>query len=189
MKAPFICPLSAAIMAFVPLHCDAASVATATNRGSLYNYIDTSEFADGAKKFYLQTIASNEKRKTLIAGAKEECGGRYEGTSVALIELSHAIETEKSPTAGNDKDYTVPYFAKASVHWLVVENISCSMHGGHNQSVLHAALLTGAETQRVTYHFVNGKEIGSPVVSDLRRAYTIDADELSDQYRIPYSQQ
>jgi hypothetical protein len=90
---------------------------------------------------------------------------------------------------GNDKDYTLPYSAKATAHWLVVENISCSMHGGHNQSVLHAALLTGTETQTVTYHYVGGKESGSPVVSDLHRAYTIDADELSEQYRLPYSEQ
>jgi hypothetical protein len=63
------------------------------------------------------------------------------------------------------------------------------MHGGHNQSVLHAVLLTGTETQTVTYHYVNGKESGSPVVSGLHRAYTIDADELSEQYRLPYSEQ
>ncbi len=187
MKARLICALSA-ILVLVPLHCDAASDATA-NRGSLYNYINTPAFADGAKKFYLETISANDKRKNMIAQTEEECGGRYENTSITIIELSHLIETDKNPATNNDKDYTVPYFAKASVHWLVVETISCSMHGGHNQSVLHAAMLTGTETQTVTYHIVNGKENGSPVVSDLRRAYTIDADELSDQYRAPYSQQ
>jgi hypothetical protein len=186
MKALLIC--SSAFLVLAPLHCEAASTAGA-DRGSLYNYLNTQEFAEGAKKFYLETIASNDKRKNMIAEAQEDCGGRYEGTSVTLTELSHAIETDKSPIVGNDKDYTLPYSAKATAHWLVVENISCSMHGGHNQSVLHAVLLTGTETQTVTYHYVNGKESGSPVVSGLHRAYTIDADELSEQYRLPYSEQ
>jgi hypothetical protein len=187
MKARLICSLSA-ILVLVPLHCDAASEAAA-NRGSLYSYIDTPAFADGAKKFYLETIGSNDKRKNMIAEAKTECGGRYEGTSAVLVELSHTIESDKNPTVNNPKDYTVSFFTKASVQWLVVETISCSMHGGHNQSVLHAALLTGTETQTVTYHYVNDKETGSPVVRDLHRAYTIDADELTDRYRAPYSQQ
>ena len=186
MKAPLNCALSA-ILVLVPLRCDAASVAAA-DRGSLYNYIDTPAFADGAKKFYLGTIKSNQKRKDMIAEAETECGGRYEGTSVTLVELSHLVETDKNPTKNSDRDYTVAYFATANVHWLVVETISCSMLGGHNQSLLHAALLTGTEIQTVTYHYVNDKEVGSPLVSELRRAYTIDADAMTDQYRAPYSQ-
>ena len=109
MKALLIC--SSAFLVLAPLHCGAASTAGA-DRGSLYNYLNTQEFAEGAKKFYLETIASNDKRKNMIAEAQEDCGGRYEGTSVTLTELSHAIETDKSPIVGNDKDYTLPYSAK-----------------------------------------------------------------------------
>ncbi len=187
MNALSICCLSGTL-ALVPLQCGAAS-APAANRGSVYNYINTQAFAEGARKFYLEAVGSNDKRKTMIAKAEEECGGRYEGTAVSLVELSHLIETDKNPTRNGDKDYTVAFLAKASVHWLVVETISCSMHGGYNKSVLHAALLTGTETQVVTYHLVDDKEVGSPAASDLHRAYTIDADELTDQYGLPYSQQ
>jgi hypothetical protein len=187
MKAVFIGFLFAAA-ALAPLHGVAGSVRSAS-QGPLYGYINTQAFADGAKEFYLKTIASDDGRAKLISQAKEECGGRYEGTSLGLIELSHIIETDKRAAVGSTKNYTVPYFATASVHWLVVETISCSMHGGHNHSVLHAALLSGAETQLVTYKFVNDQDLGGPAVSDLQRVYKIEADELSDQYRIPYSEQ
>lgn len=148
MKAPLHCALSA-ILILAPPRCDAASI-PAANRGSLYDYINTQALADGAKKFYLETIKSNQKRKDMIAEAETECGGRYEGMSAVLVELSHTIESDKNPTIKSAKDYTVSHFAKANVQWLVVETISCSMHGGYNQSVLHAALLTGTETQTVT---------------------------------------
>lgn len=156
--------------------------------GPLYDYIATKAFADGAENFYLEKLASNEKRAKMIAQAKEECGGRYESTAVNLLELGHLIDTDKQPSGG-PADYTVAFPTKAKVRWLVVETIACSMHGGHAQSVLHSALMSGVETQIVTYHFVNDKQVGSPVVSNLTRTYKIDADELSDQYRAPYSEQ
>jgi hypothetical protein len=64
MKALLICSLSA-FLVLAPLHCEAASTAAADRR-SLYNYINTQEFAEGAKKFYLETIASNDKRKSAM---------------------------------------------------------------------------------------------------------------------------
>jgi hypothetical protein len=163
--------------------------AAGTSRGSVYDYINTKGFADGAKSFYLNTIASDGKRKAMISQAEEDCGGRYEGTSVNLIELSHVIVADKQSATSNPKNYTIPYTTEARVRWLVVETISCSVHGGHNQSVLHAALITGNETQIVTYQIVNDKENGAPLVSDARRTYKIEADVLSDEYRIPYSEQ
>jgi hypothetical protein len=163
--------------------------AAGASRGSVYNYTNTKAFADGAKSIYLKTIASDDKRKAMISQAEEDCGGRYEGTSLNLIELSHVVVADKQSATNDPKNYTIPYATEAKVHWLVVETISCSVHGEHNQSVLHAALMTGTETRIVTYHIVNDKESGAPLVSDIRRNYKIEADELSDQYRIPYSEQ
>jgi hypothetical protein len=57
----------------------------------VYNYTNTKAFADGAKSIYLKTIASDDKRKAMISQAEEDCGGRYEGTSLNLIELSHIV--------------------------------------------------------------------------------------------------
>lgn len=156
--------------------------------GPLYDYIATKAFADGAEKFYLEKVAANEKRAKMIAQAKDECGGRYESTAVNLMEPSHLIDTDKEPSGG-PVDYTVAFPTKAQARWLVVETIACSMHGGHAQSVLHAALMSGVETQTVTYHFVKDRQVGKPIVTNLKRAYKIDSYELSDQYRVPYSEQ
>lgn len=172
----------------VPAHSDAIQLPSA-NPGSVFDYIDTPAFADGAKEFYRKSVASNQKRTSMIASAKEECGGRYEGTSLRVIELSHSIEADKRQAIGNAKDYVVPYDAKADVRWLALETISCSVHGGHDQAVLHASLLGGTETQIITYHFVNDRESGSPAVTDVRRVYKIEADLLAGQYRVPYSEQ
>jgi hypothetical protein len=176
-----------AVTASVLLPSDARS-ASRPDRGELYEHIATQAFADGAKMFYLDKIASDGKRAILIAQAKEECGGRYEGTSVSLIELSHSINTDKHPSGGT-VNYTVAYFTETRVRWLAVETIACSWHGGEAQSVLHAALLSGTETQTVTYRFVNNEQAGDPVMSDVQRAYKIEAGQLSDQYRLPYSEQ
>jgi len=186
MRTIFIGAACAAATLVAP-HYDAWS-ASRPGPGPLYDYIATQAFADGAENFYFEKIASNDSRAKMIAQAKEECGGRYESTSVNLIELSHFIETDKRPSGGT-VNYTVAYPTEAKVRWLVVETISCSMHGGHAQSVLHAALVSGLETQTVTYRFVNNQQAGNPVVSDVKRTYKIEADELSDQYRIPYSEQ
>ncbi len=187
IRSLFIASLLAA-SALAPLRGDAAP-APKENRGSLYGYINTPAFADGAKEFYLKKIASDEKRANLISQAKEDCAGRYEGTSVGLIELTHVIDTDKHPASAGAKNYTVGYETKADVRWLLVETISCSVHGGYMQSVLRAVVLSGTETQLVTYKFVNDKPVGSPQVSDLVRAYKIGAELLTDMYRIPYSEQ
>ena len=81
------------------------------------------------------------------------------------------------------------YGTEATTHWLVVETMSCSFAGGHAQSVLHAALLTGTETELVTYNYVNDKQTGQPAVTGVKRVYKIDADALTDRYGVPYSQQ
>jgi hypothetical protein len=158
-------------------------------RGSLYDYIATPAFAEAARAYYLNAIAADPKRQKLIDQAKEECGGRYEDTAVHLVELSHTIETDKEPLGPPGKTYAVEYLTAATTQWLVVESIFCSLHGGHAQSVLHAVFLTGTETAKVTYHFVNDKDVGKPQVSDVKRQYKIDADALAEQYRTPYSQQ
>jgi hypothetical protein len=176
-----------ALVAAASFHGDARA-AWRPSAGSVYTYIATKAFAEGAEKFYLEKIASNEKRAKMIAQAKEDCGGRYESTSVNLIELSHNIDTDKTPSGGT-VNYTVAFATDATVRWLVVETIACSMHGGHAQSLLHAALLSGTETETVTYRFVNNRETGSPVVSDVKRAYKMEASELTDQYRVPYPEQ
>jgi hypothetical protein len=183
MKAPLF-GLFFTVAILAPLSCDAYP--RRESMGPLYHYIATKAFADGAREFYLKSIALNDERAKVIAQVKEECGGRYEGTSVQLVELTHIFDTDRRDPIGNAKNYKVPYITKASVHWLVVETISCSTHRGHNQSVLRATLLTGDETQVVTYPFKNKKQVGSPVVSDLRRSYKFDTNELSDHYRSPY---
>ena len=186
MKAIFFGTILATVTS-VALQGDARA-ASRPGPGPLYDYIATQALTDGAENFYLEKIASNASRAKMIAQAKEECGGRYESTSVNLIELSHLIDTDKQPSGG-PVNYTVVYPTKAKVRWLVVETIACSMVGGHAQSVLHAALVSGVETQTVTYRFVNDQQVGNPVVSDVKRSYKIEAEMLSDQYHIPYSEQ
>ena len=157
--------------------------------GSVYDYIATPAFAQGAQKFYLDSIASNAGRQKLIGQAKDDCGGRYEGTAVNLVELSHQIKTDKHPPDHPGTTYAMGYGTEAITHWLVVETMSCSFAGGHAQSVLHAAFLTGTETELVTYNFVNDKQTGQPTVTGVKRVYKIDADALTDRYGVPYSQQ
>ena len=77
MKAAFVGSLFAAA-ALAPLHGVVGSARSAS-QGPLYGYIRTQAFADGAKEFYLKTIASNDNRAKLISQAQEKCGGRYEG--------------------------------------------------------------------------------------------------------------
>ena len=187
MRTIFMGTMCAVATLIAPPHCDVWS-ASRPGPGPLYDYIATQAFADGAQNFYLKKIVTNDSRAKLIAPAKKECGGRYESTSVDLIELNHVIETEKRPSGGT-VNFTVAYDTDAKVRWLAVETIACSMHAGHAQSVLHAALVSGVETQTVTYRFVNEKQAGKPVVSDLKRTYNIEADEFSDQYRVPYSEE
>jgi hypothetical protein len=172
----------------LPASADAIKLPNAS-RDSVYEYIDTPAFADSAREFYLKTIAPDVNRQKLIAQAKDDCGGRYEGTSVSLVELSHSIETDKNPPEHPGRSYTLYFLTKATVRWLAVETISCSILDGHAQSLLHAAFVTGTETERVTYHYVNDKETGKPSVSDVKRVYKLDAGLLTDQYGLPYSQQ
>ena len=172
----------------LPTSADAIKIPGA-DPGSVYDYIATPAFGQGAQKFYLDTIASNAGRQKLISQAKDDCGGRYEGTAVNLVELSHQIKTDKHPPDHPGTTYAMGYGTEATTHWLVVETFSCSFAGGHAQSVLHAAFLTGTETELVTYKYVNDKQSGQPAVTGVKRVYKIDADALSDRYGVPYSQQ
>jgi hypothetical protein len=172
----------------LPVIADAVTVPGAS-RGSVFEYIATAPFADGAKAFYLKAIASDANRQKMVEQAKDDCGGRYEGTAVSLVELSHVVDVDKHPPEHPGRTYAVEFATEATMHWLVAETISCSVHGGHNQSLLRAVLLTGTETERVTYHYVNDRETGKPEVNDVKRVYKIDGDALTDQYNVPYSQQ
>ena len=120
-----------------------------------------------------------------MSQAKDDCGGRYEGTAVNLVDLSHQIKTDKHPPDHPGTTYAMGYGTEATTHWLVVETMSCSFAGGHAQSVLHAAFLTGTETELVTYNFVNDKQTGQPAVTGVKRVYKIDADALTDRYGVP----
>ncbi len=179
------CTFAGALL--LPAIADAVTVPGAT-RGSVFEYIATAPFADDAKAFYLKTIAADANRQKMIEQAKDDCGGRYEGTAVSLVELSHVVSVDKNPPEHPGRSYAIEFTTEATVHWLVVETISCSVHGGHNQSLLRAVVLTGTETERVTYHYVNDKETGKPEVSDVKHAYKIDGNALTDQYNVPYSQ-
>jgi hypothetical protein len=181
--------LSGALAAvMLPTSADAIKI-PGTDPGSVYDYIATPAFGQGAQKFYLDSIASNASRQKLISQAKDDCGGRYEGTAVNLVELSHQIKTDKHPPDHPGTTYAMGYGTEAITHWLVVETFSCSFAGGHAQSVLHAAFLTGTESELVTYNYVHDKLSGQPAVTGVKRVYKIDADALSDRYGVPYPQQ
>lgn len=75
----------------------AAMFAPAAHAGSVFDHVNTSKFADGAKAFYAQAVKNHAQRKKIIAAAGEECGGRYEGTEVTAHQLAHEIEIERHP--------------------------------------------------------------------------------------------
>ena len=191
MKAPIIISFLGCLLVATLLPPARAAMAPlpSANRGLVYDYIATPAFGEGAKKFYVDAIASDANRQKLIAQAKDECGGRYEGTAVNLVQLSQVIDVEKNPPEHPGRSYTLYYLTEANAHWLLVETISCSILDGHAQSLLHAVFLSGTETERVTYHFVGDNQVGKPAVSDVKRVYKIDADTLTDQYNTPYSLQ
>lgn len=158
-----------------------------SNTGLVWDYVNTDAFSQGAKQFYLKEIVSNAQRAKIIATAEEECGGRYEGTSIHLTQFSHTINSDRSGIIRGEKEYTVTYTASTASRWLLVETLSCSFHGGHSQSVLHAVLLGGHESMNVIYRHANDREgaIGSPVINNVKRTYSIDAEQFQDQYKVP----
>ena len=155
--------------------------------GSVYDHINTLAFKHGAVNSYLSAIAANANRTNIINTAKDECGGRYEGTEVAIVELSHAIETNKTVVhTANPKDYTLKYDVSSVNQWLVVETIKCSFHGGHYRSVLHSSLVSGTEKAVVSYVYVNDDQVGTETVSNNSMVFGLGADQQTDQYKTPY---
>jgi hypothetical protein len=150
-----------------------------TDSFSVYRYMNTSAFAAGAKRFYSDAVQADAARQKIIRQAEQDCGGRYEGTSVSAVELSHGLELRKPSNGG-----PIAYGAEARTSWLIVETISCSASGSHYRSVLHAAAIDGVETQTLTYSG-NGAS-GPPTVTDLKRTYETRAEALKELWRAPY---
>lgn len=154
---------------------------------SVFDYINTPEFALGASAFYLTKAPAIVQRTNIIAAAQDECGGRYEGTETKIVELSHDVEIDKNVVhTPNPANYKLVYTATSDDRWLMIETIKCSIHEGHMRSVLHASIITGTEKRDVTYTFVNDNQVGNGKVSNTTRTYTLGADQMTAEYKTPY---
>lgn len=192
-----LCGALCVSLIFVPLASHAYPLRG--DMGRLYEFVATPSFAKEAKDFYLKSAALDARRTVLIAKAKDDCGARYEGTSVTLIELAHMFDSTRREVIGHGHSYAIPYETVARMRWLVVETLSCSSHEGHDQSVLNAVVLSGSETALVTYRYVHGwkqkgfftggREIRPPAPRDVKRSYKIDGPALADQFRAPYAEE
>ena len=155
--------------------------------GSAFDHVNTSSFAKGMKDYYVAHMALNIYRNKIIAAAKEECGGRYEGTEIKVTEISHEIGLSKSVVNGPvPGTYLLKIHGTTDTHWLVVETIKCSIHSGHAKSVLAAKLMSGTENLNVNYNYVADTQVGTETVSDIVRTYMMGATQLASQYKTPY---
>lgn len=163
------------------------SVTPALAAGSVYDYLNTSANLAGAKHAYMTGALADPLRAKIVATAKEECGGRYEGVEVAAFEISHSIEVDKQVIhTPNPVNYSLKYTGTTDAKWLVIEAIKCSIHEGHARATLGARYITGKETVDVTYKYVNDNQVGAPVAGPANRSYAPGAKQLESEYQTPY---
>lgn len=156
--------------------------------GSVYDHINSADFKAGVKVSYLSSVAANVQRTKLIALAQEECGGRYEGTEIEVVELKHEIDASDKQVihTPDPQDYSVVYNAFSKNVWQVNETIKCSMHGGHHRSVLHAKIFSGVEKAKITYVYVSDTQVGAETAVYTSRTYSPHASVLQYSYQTPY---
>ena len=152
----------------------------------IYDYINTKEFRDGAKAFYLQKAKAVPQRTKMIADATEECGGRYEGATVNFVELSHVIEAEKKFPKNRDPNVALGSIS-IDVQWLVVETIACSAtQAWHAKTIVYSTLMSGKESVDVAFPLEDEKANSRATVSNVKRVYTMGAAQFENQYKTPY---
>ena len=140
-----------------------------------------------AMKLYYGANANTVQRKKIIAAAQEECGGRYEGTEMNVTELAHETVLDKQVINGPvEGTYKLKIKATTTNKWLVIENIKCSVHGGHNKTVLHARMVSGTEKLDVNYSYVGDTQQGEETVTNVQRTFALGAPTLTTQYSTPY---
>jgi hypothetical protein len=101
--------------------------------------------------------------------------------------ISHEVSFDKRYIrTPNPKTYRVAYDGRAEDTFIVIETIHCSVHGGHNLSVLHAETVSGVETRTITYSFKNDLQEGKPSLSKALHTFTVGSIQLADQYKTPY---
>jgi len=155
-------------------------------RPPIHDYINTREFRDGARAFYLAKAAGVTQRAKMIADAKEECGGRFEGTAVNVVELSHVIEAEKKFPKDRNPDVALGSIS-IDVQWLVVETIACSAtQAWHAQTVVYATLMSGRESVDVAFPLADDKAGSPATVSNVKHDYTMGTAQFENQYKTPY---
>lgn len=154
---------------------------------TVYDYINTPAFRARAEDFYKKQVESDVVRSKIIAQAKDDCGGRYEGTQISFVELSHAIEVGKDVIhTNNPNNYQLVFDSSAKTAWLAVETITCSLHGGHSRSVLKSIIVKGIETMKLTYTYVNDKQVGKAKISDIKREFSMYEPQLEKFQSAPY---
>lgn len=157
------------------------------NADSIYDYMNNANNLKAAKAAYVNASTTDAYRLKIIAAAQEECGGRYEGTETVITELAHELFADKTVIrTPNPKNYSLRYDGEAKAKWLVVETIKCSMHGGHNRSVLSSRIVSGVETMQMTWKYVNDNQVGKAAVTNIKRAFALGASELESEYSTPY---
>ena len=154
---------------------------------SVFTHINTNAFVSMAKSHYLAAVATNPQRSGIISLAQSECGGRYEGTELKIVELSHDINTIKNIIHGaTPDDYILSFDADASVVWVVTETIKCSVHGGHARSLLHSVIMRGTDHAIVSYPYHLDTQVSAETVSGITRSYSIGSRQNASLYKTPY---
>jgi len=154
---------------------------------TVYDYMNNANNLKAAKAAYATASASDAYRLKIIAAAQDECGGRYEGTESVITELAHELFADKTVLhTPNPKNYSLRFNGEAKAKWLVVETIKCSVHGGHNRSVLSSRIISGTETMQMTWKYVNDNQVGKAVVTNIKRVFSIGAPALEAEYSTPY---
>lgn len=184
IRAAAIVPLAALFVALP--RTDAKAEDAPRSRPPIHDYINTKEFNDGAKAFYLAKAATVSRRTKMIAKAEDDCGGRFEGATVDFVELSHLIEAEKK--FPKDRDPHVALGAIAiDVQWLVVETIACSAtQAWHAKTIVYATLMSGRESVDVAFPLEDEKSDSRATVSNVKRSYKLGAPQFENQYKTPY---
>lgn len=154
--------------------------------GSAFDHVNGPVYLKALKLHY-GANANTIQRKKLIAAAKDECGGRYEGTELDVTELSHETVLDKQVINGPvEGTYKLKVKATTTNKWLVVENIKCSVHGGHNKTVLHARMVSGTEKLDVNYAYVGDTQQGEETVTNVQRTFALGAPTMMSLYSTPY---
>jgi hypothetical protein len=169
-----------------PMSLAAKSEDAPRERPQIHAYIDSQEFRDGAKAFYLAKVRAMPQRAKMIASAEEECGGRYEGAAVNFVELSHVIEAEKKLPKDRNPDVALGAIS-IDVQWLVVETIACSAtQAWHAKTVVYATLMSGRESVDVAFPLAEDKAGSRATVSNVKRDYAMGAPQFENLYKTPY---